>query len=98
MHHSWLPEETEADLTSTGIGKWNQFDANRVKFGIKSSYDENLYTKKLDKSSIPRSQIQNAEKLARAIESSCFYISFIHLNHSSSPCMFDLKWFTMKYS
>lgn len=67
---SWLSRETTADITSTGIGNWNQFDANSSKFGIKSSYDENLYTKKLDKSSITRWQLRKAEKLARAIESS----------------------------
>ena len=73
VHDSWLSRETTADITSTGIGNWNQFNANRSKFGIKSSYDENLYTKKLDKSSIARWQIQKADKLARAIESKYFH-------------------------
>lgn len=70
VDNTWLSDNTAANLTSAGIGNWNQFDANRDKFGVNSSYDENLYTKKLDKSSITKSQIQKAEKLARAIESS----------------------------
>ncbi len=86
---SWLSRETTADITSTGIGNWNQFDANSSKFGIKSSYDENLYTKKLDKSSITRWQLRKAEKLARAIESKSFHI-FIYIKFPLLVDVIDL--------
>ena len=91
VDNTWLSDNTAANLTSAGIGNWNQFDANRDKFGVNSSYDENLYTKKLDKSSITKSQIQKAEKLARAIESkslSLFIIIFIFIYFDVDTIMY----------
>ena len=34
------------------IGNWDQFASNEKKFGVKATFDENLYTTKLDISSI----------------------------------------------
>lgn len=51
-------------------GNWNQFEANKRLYNVKSSYDENLYTKKLDKSLLSQEQIQLAESIAKAIEHS----------------------------
>eukprot|EP00644_Phytophthora_capsici_P004635 jgi/Phyca11/16362/fgenesh1_pg.PHYCAscaffold_19_\ len=47
---------------------WNQFEANEKLFGVVSSYDENIYTTKLDKSKISTEQSRAAEKLAQEIE------------------------------
>lgn len=51
------------------IGSWDQFAANQEKFGVKTSYDENLYTTKLDKDKIDQAKIKHAERIAREIES-----------------------------
>lgn len=50
------------------IGGWDQFKANEDLFNVKASYDENLYTTELDKSTINQSDIRKAEKLAKEIE------------------------------
>ena len=59
-------------LESTGesAGGWDQFQTNEQRFGLKSDYDENYYTTRID-TSHPLHQIreQNAERIARAIES-----------------------------
>lgn len=41
--------EVDGDL-SGGVGKWDQFATNEEKFGVLTSFDENEYTTKLDKS------------------------------------------------
>ena len=51
---SWLTEDTAANLNSSSIGDWNQFEANKRLFQVKSTYDENIYTKKLDKSQMSK--------------------------------------------
>ncbi|KAG7389120.1 Ataxin 2-like [Phytophthora pseudosyringae] len=51
-----------------GKAGWNQFEANEKLFGVVSSYDENIYTTKLDKSKISTEQSRAAEKLAQEIE------------------------------
>jgi len=51
------------------IGDWDQFSANEKKFNVKASFDENLYTTKLDLSSIDASQRAVAERIANEIES-----------------------------
>lgn len=50
------------------IGGWDQFKANEQLFNVKASYDENLYTTALDKSTMDKQKIEQAEKLAREIE------------------------------
>ncbi|CAH0482715.1 unnamed protein product [Peronospora belbahrii] len=52
-----------------GKAGWNQFEANEKLFGVVSTYDENIYTTKLDKSKISTEQSRTAEKLAQEIES-----------------------------
>lgn len=47
---------------------WNQFDANEKLFGVVSSFDENLYTTKLDKTKIPNDLSREAERIAMEIE------------------------------
>ena len=50
---AWLPENNdEADNGKLeqggGMNGWDQFVANKTLFNVSSSYDEDLYTKKLD--------------------------------------------------
>jgi chemotaxis protein histidine kinase CheA len=51
-----------------GKAGWNQFEANEKLFGVVSSYDENIYTTKLDKTKISTEQSRAAERLAQEIE------------------------------
>ena len=54
--------------SSTG-GEWDQFKANEQMFGVKSDYDENIYTTRIDRNS-PQyaSKEREAERIAREIE------------------------------
>ena len=72
---SWLAPETSTSLESEaggrrGLGQWNQFEANKRLYNVKDTYDENIYTKKLDKTSLTKEQMRRADKVARSIESS----------------------------
>ncbi|GMF24203.1 unnamed protein product [Phytophthora lilii] len=51
-----------------GKAGWNQFEANEKLFGVVSTYDENIYTTKLDKTKISTEQSRAAERLAQEIE------------------------------
>ena len=67
----WEPStESDVDLSleSSG-GVWDQFEANEKRFGLKTDYDENLYTTRIDKSS-PSYRMREAEasRIAREIE------------------------------
>ncbi|KAI0900746.1 hypothetical protein F4806DRAFT_491634 [Annulohypoxylon nitens] len=56
---------------SSGGGAWDQFAANERQFGIKSTYDENIYTTAIDKSHPQyKERVAAAEKKAREIERS----------------------------
>ena len=55
------------DTKGAGMGKFDQFAVNERKFGVKSTYDETLYTTKLDKSKLSKQQKQKAERQAREI-------------------------------
>lgn len=55
-------------LGTGGASGWDQFSANEKQFGIKATYDENLYTTSLDKTSIDNKKQVEAERLAREIE------------------------------
>ncbi|SNX84352.1 related to PBP1 - Pab1p interacting protein [Melanopsichium pennsylvanicum] len=47
---------------------WDQFAANEARFGIKSNYDDNLYTTKLDRSGKDfREREREADRIAREI-------------------------------
>ncbi|KAI9849347.1 MAG: hypothetical protein M1837_004807 [Sclerophora amabilis] len=49
---------------------WDQFEENERKFGLKSDYDENLYTTTIDRSNpLYKQRAAAAEKIAREIES-----------------------------
>lgn len=73
----WVPEETdlilsgglEDDFASTK--NWDQFAVNERKFGIQSSFNEEMYTTKISKDDPKyKERLVIAEKLAREIEGS----------------------------
>ncbi|KAF1942358.1 hypothetical protein EJ02DRAFT_502904 [Clathrospora elynae] len=70
----WEPSSNDPNLTLESTGQsagWDQFAANERKFGVKSDYDENIYTTTINKNDPKYARIAaNAEKLAREIESS----------------------------
>ena len=62
--------ETDVDLSlETTGGSWDQFQANEQRFGLKSDYDENIYTTSIDKSHPDyRRREADASRIAREIE------------------------------
>ncbi|KAH3686837.1 hypothetical protein WICPIJ_002164 [Wickerhamomyces pijperi] len=71
----WTPEpDSRFDLKMVDDGKsWDQFQTNEEKFGIKSSFDENLYTTTIDRSNPKYHALkQKADKLAAEIEGSSY--------------------------
>ena len=50
-----------------GAAGWDQFEAN-AKYGYKSTYSEDLYTTKLDKSKMSADQLKHAQRMASEIE------------------------------
>lgn len=67
----WVPDANTPVLTldeSSG-GAWDQFKANEEKFGVESTYDEHLYTTRINKEAKDyRDRLQRAERIAREIE------------------------------
>ncbi|KAJ1678849.1 poly(A)-binding protein binding protein, partial [Spiromyces aspiralis] len=51
----WVPDADDADIETleshslSGEGRWNQFKVNEELFGVKSDFDEELYTTKLNR-------------------------------------------------
>ncbi|PQE19119.1 hypothetical protein CJF30_00007478 [Rutstroemia sp. NJR-2017a BBW] len=68
------PEETDGSLESAGrgrVGPWDQFAENERRFGLKTDYDENIYTTTIDKSHpLYKQRVAEADKKAREIERS----------------------------
>lgn len=61
-------ESSDWGDAKTSSGAWDQFAANEAKFGIKSNYEETLYTTKLDRSSKDfRERERKADQLAKEI-------------------------------
>lgn len=75
--HRWLPESGSsssavdgpaASLNSETAGQWDQFATNEKLFGLKTDFDEEMYTTKLDRSSAHiRANEANAERIAKEI-------------------------------
>lgn len=65
------PSNVDHSLEKSGGGSWNQFEANERLFGLKTDYDEHMYTTQIDKSH-PRykERMAAAEKKAKEIEKS----------------------------
>lgn len=71
----WEPSATdpslEVSLESTGAAGWDQFEANKRLFGATTSYDENLYTTRIDRSDpLYKQKEAEAARIAREIENS----------------------------
>lgn len=74
----WVPDESvpanmsleSANIQSHGAA-WDQFAANEALFGLKTDYDENIYTTRIDKSHPEyNKRYAAADRKAREIESS----------------------------
>ncbi len=65
----WASSGDVGGLDGGAGGKaWDQFAANEARFGIKSNYEENLYTTKLDRSGKDfRDREREADRIAREI-------------------------------
>lgn len=62
--------DTDFDLNQDESGaQWDQFATNERLFGLKSDYNENLYTTRIDRSNPKyRQQEAEAQRIAREIE------------------------------
>ncbi len=67
----WEPSTTamaNMSLESSG-GAWDQFQANEQLFGVKSDYDEHIYTTRIDRSTPDyRQREAEAQRIAQEIE------------------------------
>ena len=71
----WVPDSTDGlddSLEKTNAsGQWDQFAANERLFGLRTDYDENIYTTTIDKSHPQyKERMAAAERKAREIERS----------------------------
>ncbi|KAF6839266.1 LsmAD domain-containing protein [Colletotrichum plurivorum] len=72
----WVPDSSDGidgslEKSSSGGGAWDQFAENERLFGLKTDYDENIYTTAIDKSHPQyRERMAAAERKAREIERS----------------------------
>lgn len=69
----WKPDvgstEISMDDSNFNAGSWDQFKVNEEKFGVESTYDEHLYTTRVDTSAKDYNErLQRAQKIAREIE------------------------------
>ncbi|CAG90156.2 DEHA2G03652p [Debaryomyces hansenii CBS767] len=71
----WVPEEDSAsfaledDTFNNSNETWDQFKVNEEKFGVESSYDEHLYTTRINTAAPDyHTKLRKAEKIAKDIE------------------------------
>lgn len=67
----WVPDDDSKTLSleDDSGGKWDQFKVNEEKFGIGSTYDEHLYTTRIDKTNPEyQERLRYADRVAREIE------------------------------
>jgi len=71
---AWVPDasfEIDGSLEKSSGGAWDQFAENERLFGLKTDYDENIYTTSIDKSHPQyKERLAAAERKAREIERS----------------------------
>lgn len=68
--HRWLPEDGDVPAlnTSDNNTQWDQFATNEKLFGLKTDFNEEIYTTKLDRNSAHiRANEANAERIAKEI-------------------------------
>ncbi|EPY28882.1 hypothetical protein STCU_04834 [Strigomonas culicis] len=63
----WAEEGTAELLEGGEKHEWDQFKANE-RFGVRSTYNEDIYTTKLDRNAISKEEAEFAENIARQIE------------------------------
>lgn len=74
--HRWEPTSDDVASRTLGLeegasssGAWDQFAENERLFGLKSNFDENIYTTKLDKSHpLYQQREADAARIAKEIE------------------------------
>lgn len=59
--------------------KWNQFELNKQKYNVTSTYNENNYTTQLDPNMIPQEHKMKTEKIIKEIYSSPAESTNIHV-------------------
>lgn len=78
---------------------WDQFEANEALFGIKSTFDEDLYTTKLEKGPQMKDLEREALRIAREIEgedthdlhlAEVLFVGFFFYETIASICSFKL--------
>ncbi|MCJ1295155.1 hypothetical protein MMC34_006716 [Xylographa carneopallida] len=63
------PSSTDIDMSLESNGEWDQFKANEERFGLKSDFNEEMYTTKIDRSGpMYRLREIEAERKVREIE------------------------------
>ncbi|KAG9457714.1 hypothetical protein H6P81_002222 [Aristolochia fimbriata] len=67
--------------------KWDQFETNEALFGVKSTFDEELYTTKLERGPQMREIEREASRIAREIEGE--ETEDLHLAEERGLCMYD---------
>ncbi|KAI8373205.1 uncharacterized protein BYT42DRAFT_579577 [Radiomyces spectabilis] len=88
--HKWNPEGHEAgafdalegdlESPSQGSGSWDQFAANEKLFGLKTDFDEEIYTTKLDRSAPDfKDREKKAMEKAAEIQKSSAATTNVHL-------------------
>ena len=71
LYQGNLEEETNV--------KWNQFELNKQKYNVTSTYNENNYTTQLDPNMIPQEHKMKTEKIIKEIYSSPAESTNIHV-------------------
>jgi len=66
-----LLKQADALDRQGAVMEWDQFRVNEAKFGQKSSYNEELYTTRLDISQIDPAQLARADAITRSILKVC---------------------------
>ena len=72
----WQPDAgaaTELSLNRNGHAGWDQFETNERLYGVKTDYDENMYTTSIDRNNPSyRQRAAAADRKAREIEGSAY--------------------------
>ncbi|KAH9255520.1 hypothetical protein BASA81_006337 [Batrachochytrium salamandrivorans] len=70
VHQDWLPASTslQAAPTQDNNRAWDQFETNRAKFGVKSTFKPDMYTTELKRETFTKEQFERAGELERGIE------------------------------
>lgn len=70
VHQDWLPASTslQAAPAQDKSRAWDQFETNRAKFGVKSTFKPDMYTTELKRETFTKEQLERAGELERGIE------------------------------